>query len=169
MTIADTLRRFVVKLAALAGVSAKVPAAEAQERPLRLPLAPTPENATALAARAVQAVRDLDRVELDFTPESLKHIDRIVLRFHSQGLRFNDVGETAFVFGCYVGEVIVRHLNARWEMPDEQGRKLGFTMMGVTLPDGSFMNPIGKTFKLLKNGSEDSVLYFYQAIEALKK
>jgi hypothetical protein len=48
--------------------------------------------------------------------------------------------------------------------------KLVFKVMGVTLPDGSFMNPIGKTFKLLKkNGSEDGVLYFYQAIEALKK
>ena len=47
--------------------------------------------------------------------------------------------------------------------------KLFFKVMGVTLSDGSFMNPIGKTFKLLNNGSEDSVLYFYQAIEALKK
>lgn len=143
--------------------------AEAQQRSLRLPFAPTPENAAALAGRAVQTVRDIDGVGLDFTPESLKHIDQIVLGFHSRGLKFNDMGETVFVFGCYVGEVIVRNLDARWEMPDEQGRKLGFAMMGVRLRDGAFLNPIGKAFKLLKNGSEDSVLYFYQALALPKK
>lgn len=141
----------------------------AQERPLRLPFAPTPQNAAALADRAVKTIRDVEGIALDYSPSSLKHIDRIVLGFHAEGLRFNEVGETAFVFGCYVGEVIVRNLGARWEMPDEEGRKLGFGMMGVRLRDGTFLNPIGKALKLLQNGSEDSVEYFYHALAAPKK
>ena len=53
-------------------------------------------------------------------------------------------------------------------MPDEKGRKLGFGMMGVRLKDGTFLNPIGKALKLLQNGNEDSVEYFYHALAATK-
>jgi hypothetical protein len=35
------------------------------------------------------------------------------------------------------------------------------SIMLVDLPNGSTWNPIGKAFKLLENGQEDSVAYFY--------
>jgi hypothetical protein len=37
----------------------------------------------------------------------------------------------------------------------------GSNMMLVELPNGSTWDPIGKSFKLLANGSVDSVAYFY--------
>lgn len=104
------------------------------------------------------------QVELDYSPRSLQHIDRVVLSFHERRLTMNDIGETVFVFGCYVGEVVVRNKGAKWVVPDERLQKLGFTMMGVELKDGKFLNPIGKTIKLLENGQEDSVVYFYTAL-----
>jgi hypothetical protein len=73
----------------------------------------------------------------------------------------NEVGETVFLFGCYVGEVLVRQQGAKWVMPDEKAAKIGFSMMGVQMPWGGFWNPIGKAIKLLENGNEDSVAYFY--------
>ncbi len=128
---------------------------------LRLPLAPTPENASALAEKAVEAVRQVDGAELDYSQKSLEIIDGIVLEFNSRNLTMSQIGETVFIFGCYVGEVLVRQQGATWEMPDENLSKLGFSMMGVRMPSGTFWNPIGKTIKLLENGQVDSVAYFY--------
>jgi hypothetical protein len=122
---------------------------------------PTPENARVLALRAVETVHEVDGALLDYSPESLKDIDRIVLGFRSRNLTFSDVGETLFLFDCYVGEVLVKPLGAKWVMPDEKLAKLGFKMIGVQTPQGAFLNPIGEVIKLLENGSEDSVAYFY--------
>lgn len=132
---------------------------------LRLQFAPTPENAAAHAQLAVDAARNVDRIELDYSPQSLAEVDRILGKFHAQKLRADQIGETVFTFGCYVGEVLVRHLGGSWVMP-ERGfwARLGLgnsNMMVVQMPNGIVWNPIGKAFKLLENGKEDSVSYFY--------
>jgi hypothetical protein len=132
---------------------------------LRLQFPPTPENAAAHAQLAVDAARDVDRIDLDYSPQSLADVDRIVGKFHAEGLRVNQMGATVFSFGCYVGEVLVRHLGGKWKMP-EQGfwSRLGLgssSMMVVEMPNGVIWNPIGKAFKLLENGAVDSVSYFY--------
>lgn len=36
--------------------------------------------------------------------------------------------------------------------------------MSTQLKDGTILNPIGKTVKLLRSGNEDSVYYFYTAL-----
>lgn len=131
---------------------------------LRLQFPPTPENAAKLAELAVQAARNVDGIELDYSPKSLASVDRILGNFHAEGLSENQIGETVFSFGCYVGEVLVRNHSGRWAMPDSSFLgKLGggANMMCVELPNGSTWNPIGKAFKLLANGLQDSVVYFY--------
>jgi hypothetical protein len=132
---------------------------------LRLQYAPTPENAAALAQLAVDAARNADSVDLDYSPQSLQEVDRILGRFHSQGMRANQVGETIFSFGCYAGEVLVRHRGGIWKMPQQSiWSRLGFgetNLMVVEMPSGNVWNPIGKAFKLLENGKVDSVSYFY--------
>jgi hypothetical protein len=132
---------------------------------LRLQFAPTPENAGALAQLAVDAAWNVDRVELDYSPQSLAQVDGILGNFHAEKLRADEIGETVFSFGCYVGEVMVRQLGGLWAMPD-QGfwSRLGFgkpNMMVVQMPNGIIWNPIGKAFKLLENGKEESFVYFY--------
>jgi len=132
---------------------------------LCLQFAPTPENAAAHAQLAVDAARNVDRVELDYSPQSLADVDRILGKFHADKLRADQIGETVFSFGCYVGEVLVRHLGGSWTMP-VQGflSRLGLggsNMMVVRMPNGIVWNPIGKAFKLLENGKEDSVSYLY--------
>ena len=132
---------------------------------LRLQFPPTPENAAAYAQLAVDGARNVDRVELDFSPQSLAEVDRIVGKFHAEKLRADQIGETVFSFGCYVGEVLVRHLGGKWKMPDQSfWSRLGLgspNMMVVEMPNGIVWNPIGKAFKLLENGKGDSVSYFY--------
>jgi hypothetical protein len=54
-------------------------------------------------------------------------------------------------------------------MPDERGKKLGFTMMGVTTGPDTFWDPLGKVFKRLQNGKEDNVYYLYSRIGSKAK
>jgi hypothetical protein len=144
--------------------SLALPVTAQEAHALRLPLAPTPTNAAALAERAVSSARDVDGLTLDYSPSSLKEVEKVILGFRQSGLTMNEVGETVFVFGCYVGEVIVRNQGASWTAPDEKLQKMGFDLMGVRLKDGTFLNPIGKAMKLLRNGSEDSLVYFYASL-----
>lgn len=144
--------------------SLALPVAAQEVQSFRLPLAATPTNAAALAERAVSAARDVDGLTLDYSPSSLKEIDKVILGFRQSGLTMNEVGETVFVFGCYVGEVIVRSRGASWTAPDEKLQRMGFDLMGVRLKDGTFLDPIGKAMKLLRNGSEDSLVYFYASL-----
>ena len=132
---------------------------------LRLQLPPTPENAAKHAQLAADAAWNVDHVKLDYSPESLAEVDSIVGRFHSEGLTPEQIGSTIFSFGCYVGEVFVRHQRGVWKMPADADLpdflKEDNNMMVVQLPSGAVWNPIGKAFKLLENGQPDSVAYFY--------
>ncbi len=114
---------------------------------------------------AADAAWNVDHVRLDYSPQSLAEVDRIVGRFHSEGLTSAQIGSTVFSFGCYVGEVFVRHQRAVWKMPADidlpDFLKEDNNMMVVQLPSGAVWNPIGKTLKLLENGQPDSVSYFY--------
>jgi hypothetical protein len=132
---------------------------------LNLQFPPTPENAAALAELAVKAAWNVDSIELDYSPESLKQVDRILGKFHADKLTANQIGSTIFSFGCYVGEILVRQNSGKWKMPKQSLlAKFGLgesNMMVIELPNGNVWNPIGKAFKLLENGEADSVSYFY--------
>jgi hypothetical protein len=138
------------------------PAREPNRRGLNLPLAPTPENGPALAARIVEVTKQLDEVQLDYSPESLKWVDQRILQFRGEGQTFNDVGETVFLFGCYAGEVFARSLPGRWAEPTEPEVAMGLSMMGIRTEDDRFWNPIGKSIRLLENGPTESLHYLWQ-------
>ena len=134
---------------------------------LRLQYPPTPQHAARHAQIAVDAARNVTAVHLDYSPESLAEVDKIVGAFHTEGLRPDQIGETVFSFGCYVGEVMVRHDRGVWKMPREtklpEALKEGNNMMVIEFPNGDVCNPIGKAFKLLELGEGESLSFFYQA------
>jgi hypothetical protein len=132
---------------------------------LNLQYPPTPENAARHAQLAVDAARNVDGITLDFSPKTLKEVDRIIGSFHAEGLRSAQVGETVFSFGCYVGEIFVRHHAGRWIMPKRSLFGFGGSdMMLVEMPGGTVCNPIGRAFKLLERGVSESFAYFYQVM-----
>lgn len=130
---------------------------------LNLQFAPRPEYAVQHAESIVKAANKIDGVDLDFSPGSLEAVDRIVLEMRTEGVAMEQFGETLFSFGCYVGEVFVRNNDAKWFLTEETPMK-GFAAapMVVKLGPDRHCNPIDKVFKLLENGTEDSVVYFYQ-------
>ena len=121
------------------------------------------DDATALAEEIVAVVADLENVTLDYSVDSLNHVDRVIGGFHEEGVPIDEVEATIFRFGCYVGEVFVRNAGAAWRVAtqDELENIFGVPLV-IDLPDGSTANPIGKALKRLQNGEEDNLPYFYE-------
>ncbi|SUA02982.1 Uncharacterised protein [Mycolicibacterium fortuitum] len=129
-------------------------------RSLRLPAPPTAEHAAELAQRAVDAAFNVDGIELDYSPSSLERVDVILEGFREPGS--DAVAETVFVFGCYIGEVLVRNAGYEWvDTPTELARNLGPLTVRRTATT-THASPIWKAFKRVDNGDTDSVTYFYQ-------
>ena len=120
-----------------------------------------PDKAKQLANDAVKVVAQVSGQHLDYSPESLKIIDQVVLKFRKDGKTTGEINKTLVAFGCYVGEVMVRNLGYKWENPDEKEMALGFDITGIRTTDGGLVNPVGKIFKLMKNGEEDNTVTFY--------
>lgn len=129
-------------------------------RALSLPAMPTPDAAPELARRAVEAALKVSGINLDYSPASLHHVDAILDGFRKPG---SDVmAETIFVFGCYLGEVMVRNAGYVWvDTPTDLARHLG--ALTVHHPDtDSHANPISKAFKRVDYGEPDNLTYFYR-------
>lgn len=128
-------------------------------RALRLPAPPEPEHAAELAQRVVGAASNISGVVLDYSPASLREVDGILGGFGEPGS--DAVAETIFTFGCYIGEVLVRHGGYRWVRTPAQ---LAATLGRLTVyreSTGAHVNPIGKAFKRVDNGPVDDLSYFY--------
>jgi hypothetical protein len=82
----------------------------------------TPETAACLAAVAVHLAR-VHQVELDCSPASLDQVEALILGLRSDATAHESLPRTLLVFGCYVGEVRVRHLDFSWDVasPAERG------------------------------------------------
>ncbi len=135
-------------------------------RPLRLRFPPDAAHAAEHAAGTVDAAKQIDGVELDYSPASLEDVDRIVENMRQDGAGSDEVAETLWGFGCYVGEVFVRNVGAEWiDTPEELRGAFAFPIL-VRRADGQLTNPIGKVFKRIDNGEVDHLPYFYRVFTA---
>jgi hypothetical protein len=133
----------------------------APELVLTLKYPPIAENAPAFASDIIAATRQVDGVELDYSVESLAQVDRILGRFRNERISTEQIAETIFGFGCYLGEVLIRHRGGEWFDFGEAAQSLSRWPFGVRLQDGSIWNPLGKAFKRVEEGPGDSLSYFY--------
>jgi hypothetical protein len=130
---------------------------------LHLKYAPVLANAPRFAADIVESAQIVSGVTLDYGPASLGAVDEIIERFRVDGLRPEQIGETLFGFGCYVGEVFVHHAGGAWRPTESTPmRDVANGPFVIELTDGRHVNPVDKVFKRLENGPEDGLSYFYQ-------
>ena len=136
---------------------------------LKLQFSPIPENASTFADQIVQAARDVSKVELDYSQESLVLVDRILEDFIRDKLTPEQIGETLFGFGCYVGEVFVRNAGGIWKNTTETPMKsFAGVPIVIKMPDGSIVNPVGKVFKCVENAEVGALPYFYHVFVTRK-
>jgi len=102
-------------------------------------------------------MRDLaPEVKLDYSSKSLEELDSFISkRFEPPGSKF--VGDSFMVgIGCYVGEVIVRTIGGRWNNSgDCEINDVGAVQA---------ISPVQKVVKRFKNGSVDSLSFYYATI-----
>jgi hypothetical protein len=148
-----------IKSLALGFIFSLVAIASANAQSLKLNL--TPAKASAFADIAVLVIKQTTGKRLDYSPASLKLVDEYVLGHKKNGATTASMNKTLIALGCYVGEVMVRNLGFKWDNPTDKELALGFDATGIRGKNGGFSNPIGKVFKLMQNGEEDSVAIFY--------
>lgn len=130
----------------------------------RTPRSPgTDELAADQAANAEQFVAYLSGNSadeaFDFSPGTLAAVDDLLGAWGGSGQRSRR--NTITAAGAYVGEVIVRNVpGSRWVLlPEVFG-----DVPVVEVPGSGHNNPIGKAFKRVENGPEDSVRFFFEAL-----
>jgi hypothetical protein len=130
---------------------------------LRLKYDPMLENAPRFATDMIAATAKIAGVHLAYSVESLKAVDDIIENLRRDGCRTEQIAETLFGFGCYVGEVFVRQAGGQWREAANtpMASFAGFPLV-VELAGKRHCNPIGKVFKRLQNGEEDNLPFFYQ-------
>lgn len=87
--------------------------------------------------------RSREGVLLDYSVASLEVVDRLLGRFYEAGDDPERMSETLFVFGSYIGEVIVRQAAGSWVTVAED-HPMGGGWPLVELGQGELVNPIGK-------------------------
>ena len=137
-------------------------------RGLRLQFTPTPENGQNFARQFVDAVKNNENRELDYSVDSLEFVDQFLQKFSDEGLTVNDFAETIFVAGCYVGQVMIMHNNGTWIGQEEVKLPDGVSMMPIVvkLSNGNIADPVAKAFKRFHNGQIENVPYFYHVFTA---
>ena len=124
----------------------------------------SPENARDHAQIAVDLAREEYDSELDFSPGSLELVDAHIDSLREEGIDGEGAAETLFVLGCYLGEVMVRHLGGEWvATPRSPLRGVSPWPMVVALADGSAWDTIGKAYKRLELGDGEYLPAFFAA------
>lgn len=131
---------------------------------IRLRYPASPANAALHAAIAVALARDEWDSELDYSAASLERLDGEIDTLREAGEDAEAAAEALFVFGCYLGEVLVRELGGAWvETARSALRGVSPWPMVVVLPDGSCWDVIGKTYKRLELGDAEYLPAFFAA------
>jgi hypothetical protein len=130
---------------------------------IRLRYPATPENARDHAQIAVDLAREEFDASLDFSPRSLERVDSEIDSLREEGIDGEGAAEKLFVLGCYLGEVMVRHLGGAW-VPTARSPLRGVSPwpMVVALADGSAWDAIGKAYKRLELGDSEYLPAFFE-------
>ena len=131
---------------------------------LQLRYPATAENASDHARLAVDVAREEFESRLDYSPGSLEEVDGEIESMREEGLTGEEAAEALFVFGCYLGEVMVRFLGGRW-VATSRSPLAGVSPwpMVVVLPSGTSWDPIGKVYKRLELGDSEYLPAYFAA------
>ncbi|MGW4868932.1 hypothetical protein [Streptomyces chartreusis] len=119
-------------------------------------------NMRSCATEFVARVTARNRLPLDYSVASLRVVDFLIDGLRKGGTGREQVRDTLFGLGAYVGEVLVRRAGAVWVDFDADQRAYFGQAVGVRMPDGRVWNPLGKVrnrFEL--GGPGESLQTFY--------
>ena len=121
------------------------------------------EHIKANAEMVIKELRPLSRIDFGYTLESVEWLEGYIERlrtseeFASEELRHNLTN----MFGCFLGECIVRRYGGKWEQQD--GRWC------VAFNHENAACPFAKVAKQFDNGLDDGIAIFFKVIPILFK
>ena len=118
-----------------------------------------------LASEAVQDAKTQNNVQLNYSVESIKAVDKILGQIHDAYVKDpKSVSVTGLgsAYGAYVGEVIRRsESGAKWERDDPVGGEKSYPLIW----GAGHSYPLGWCQKRIINGDEDSVWVKYSVLK----
>lgn len=128
---------------------------------LDMRLAPALSTVTGYAGDVVRNMANVYKVEMDWSLESLAHIDRAIAAWHAGGAPLDQVNKSMYSMGSYAGQVLLRHARGRWIEPpdsDEQVVEMAGLFLRIELGDGRHWNPIWLCIEALTDGPGHGLL-----------
>ncbi|SNX88400.1 hypothetical protein SAMN06272735_8846 [Streptomyces sp. TLI_55] len=123
-----------------------------------------PGSAPQLAAAIVAAAADISDADLDYSPETIDVVEDIVDGFRAEGVSREEMAESLVGFGCYLGEIVTRHIGGVWRHTPTA--HLTAAVFVVVLPDARECHPIDWVFSRLESGAAVSIRALYAATAA---
>lgn len=116
------------------------------------------EEMKARAASAVVDARDTYSIELDYSPNSIKEVERILDKIHrrhrEEPIDNAELNRLKLEWGGYVGEVIKRLRKAEWQL---DSKIAGPGSLPVVYENSGESFPVMWCLKRIVNGPEDNV------------
>ena len=120
--------------------------------------------AEAYALDAVDFAKSAFRLKLDWSDESVRHVETMLAELHNQVESAQPDEEKIFtfgkMFGSYVGEVYRKRHGGVWGMVTLDGQ----TFTGMQAPSGTNFWPWGRAQNRIVNGPEDNIWHYYQIL-----
>jgi len=111
-------------------------------------LAPDHASVKGYASDAIKNFRKLEKAELDYSLDSLRHIDALLLDWKRQGAPVSQINKSLFAMGSYAGETLLKLKAGRWqaasEDTDSQRR-----FLYLRFDDGREWHPIYQVFAMM--------------------
>jgi hypothetical protein len=128
------------------------------------------EELERLAETAVQAARERFQVELDYSPESVKTLDRLLervapafrlhwlLKLTGSGIPAEQTWRMAHVWGAYLGVTMQRSLGGKWALENVAGQE------GVIALDLGAVKafPVDQVYLRLTKGRKHSLWSYFE-------
>ena len=101
---------------------------------------------------------------LDFTPDSLEAIERMLGKMHNlakfaapgEGPSEEQIATAAKLWGIYVGEVIRRHYGGQWSLG-------GDGVLALSIGEAQVF-PVAKARKRIVDGPAENIRYYFSAM-----
>ncbi len=119
-----------------------------------------------LASSAVEVSQKSFQVTLNYSPESIKAVEKILGKLHEDYTKDKSmlgINGLAHAFGAYIGEVIRRtEPGVRWERDHESAGEKSYPLHWL----GGMAFPCGWAYRRIVNGEEDNVWHKYYLLKS---
>ena len=117
------------------------------------------EMMEAYAAVAVEIAGELYRQRLDYTSDSLVAFEAVLAELHEK--QELDYDYEVKLWGGYLGEVLRRRYNGRWEMTPYPGGAAAVPAVEIR---GSRLFPMMKVYRRVTMGDTESIAAFFNMV-----